>query len=321
MKILFHENQLSYRGTSVALYDYALYNEEILGNQSVVLYNRNSLYNSKQTIIKFKERFKVLSYEKPDELPAIIAEESPDVFYAIKSGEIDKIYTDKCKFCVHAVFKVFEPHGDVYAYVSDWLAKEVGKDNEYVPHIINIPLTEESLHSDLNIPKEAKVFGYYGGVDSFDIRFVQKLVKDIAKKNSNTYFIFMGVDDFTKRKYFWQRNLDYSNIIFLPPNSDLEYKARFINTCTAMLHARARGETFGMAIGEFAIKNVPIITYLNSPERSHIEILGDNAYYYRSMNELRTILLETSLDRSAKDNYEQFSPFNVMQKFKKVFLT
>lgn len=321
MKILFHENQLSYRGTSVALYDYALYNIEILGNCSVIVYNRTSLYNSSQAINKFKERFSVLSYETPDELSAIIDQEKPDVFYAIKSGEIDKIYTDKCKFCVHAVFKVFEPHGDVYAYVSNWLVKEVGNNNEYVPHIIDLPLIEESLHLDLNIPKEAKVFGYYGGADSFDIKFVQEVVKNIAKKNSNIYFIFMGVDDFTKQKYFWQRNSNYSNIIFLPPNSDLKYKAKFINTCTAMLHARSRGETFGMAIGEFAIKDVPIITYFKSPERSHIEILRDNAYYYNSESELIAILMSPALDKSARKNYEEFSPYNVMQKFKKVFLT
>ena len=29
MKIIFHENQLCYRGTSNALFDYATYNEEI----------------------------------------------------------------------------------------------------------------------------------------------------------------------------------------------------------------------------------------------------------------------------------------------------
>ncbi|PUV22969.1 glycosyltransferase family 1 protein [Sphingobacterium athyrii] len=321
MKVIFHENQLSYRGTSVALYDYAHYNVELLGNESVIVFNRSNLYNSASAIAKFKNRFKVLSYETVEELAVIIQQETPDVFYAIKSGEKDGIYTDKCKCCIHAVFKVNEPHGDVYAYVSDWLAKEVGRGASYVPHIIDLPFTEKSLHQDLGIPATARVFGYYGGADSFDIDFVQKSVKRIAKENSNIYFIFMGVDDFTRPKYFWQRNRKYENIFFLPPNSNLEYKARFVNTCYAMLHARSRGETFGMAIGEFAIRDVPIITYRNSPERSHIEILGDDAYYYSSERELKSILTSGSLEKSAKEKYQQFSPANVMQKFKTVFLT
>ena len=35
-KIAFHTNQLSIRGTEVALFQYAKYNEEILGNKSVI---------------------------------------------------------------------------------------------------------------------------------------------------------------------------------------------------------------------------------------------------------------------------------------------
>lgn len=34
MKILFHEDELNYRGTSIAVYDYADFNERYLGNES-----------------------------------------------------------------------------------------------------------------------------------------------------------------------------------------------------------------------------------------------------------------------------------------------
>ena len=36
MNIVFHSNQLSLRGTEVAIYDYARYNEEYLGNNSII---------------------------------------------------------------------------------------------------------------------------------------------------------------------------------------------------------------------------------------------------------------------------------------------
>jgi hypothetical protein len=39
MKILFHSNQLALRGTEVALYDYAHYNENFLGNESLIVSN------------------------------------------------------------------------------------------------------------------------------------------------------------------------------------------------------------------------------------------------------------------------------------------
>jgi len=42
-KIAFHSNQLSIRGTEVALYQYAKYNEEILGNKSVIFLLKNRI--------------------------------------------------------------------------------------------------------------------------------------------------------------------------------------------------------------------------------------------------------------------------------------
>jgi hypothetical protein len=54
MNILFHENQLCVRGTSVALYDYAHYNETILGNVSYIAAPSNSDLSALE---KFKTRF------------------------------------------------------------------------------------------------------------------------------------------------------------------------------------------------------------------------------------------------------------------------
>ncbi|MNY57979.1 hypothetical protein D3C86_1942620 [compost metagenome] len=80
-----------------------------------------------------------------------------------------------------------------------------------------------------------------------------------------------------------------------------------------------RGETFGIAIGEFAIKNVPIITYSKSAEKAHIDILGECAYYYHNKKSLLEII-NSSLKISAKIKYDEFSPEKVMSKFKQVFL-
>ena len=36
MRVLFHTNTLNYRGTTVAISDYARYNQEVLGNESII---------------------------------------------------------------------------------------------------------------------------------------------------------------------------------------------------------------------------------------------------------------------------------------------
>ena len=61
MKIAFHSNQLGERGTEICLYKYAKYNQEILGNESIIVSN-----SSKPTpsIGRFKD-FKVILYDEP----------------------------------------------------------------------------------------------------------------------------------------------------------------------------------------------------------------------------------------------------------------
>ena len=42
MKIAFHSNQLGLRGTEIALFDYAYYNRELLGNESIIISDINA---------------------------------------------------------------------------------------------------------------------------------------------------------------------------------------------------------------------------------------------------------------------------------------
>lgn len=319
MKILFHENELNYRGTSIALYDYADFNEKYLGNESLIAYDKNCKTNHPAGIEKFRNRFNVFAYENFSEVEEIIKKNQVDLFYAIKNGDIDGIDTQECKSAMHAVFKHYEPHGDVYAYVSEWLTQEMtGGKSPFVPHMVNFyDNADADLRTELNIPNNAKVFGYYGGAQSFNIDFVRKEVEKIARKYKDIFFIFMGVDSFVAKKW-WKSEV--KNIIFLPPSSDLLYKLKFINTCDALLHARERGETFGITVAEFALKGKPIITFANSPEKNHIHELKENAYYYRDSKELNQILLDGNLALTATENYQKFLPEAVMEQFKKVFI-
>ena len=42
-----------------------------------------------------------------------------------------------------------------------------------------------------------------------------------------------------------------------------------------MLHAKAVGESFGLAVAEFAFVGVPVLTFLGSPELAHLDLLTD----------------------------------------------
>ena len=118
MKIIFHENQLSYRGTSNAVYNYAVFNEELLDNESVILYDKNNKQNYEPSIDRFKKKFKVIGYNAISDLEKIVETEKASLFYAIKAGKNDGIEVSNCKTAIHTVFKYYQPHGDVYAYVS-----------------------------------------------------------------------------------------------------------------------------------------------------------------------------------------------------------
>lgn len=319
MKIIFHENQLSYRGTSNAIYNYALYNQLLLNNESVIVYDKNYKGNLPAAVRKFEEKFKVIGYYDKSELEKIVTAEKADIFYALKAGREDGVVVTNCKMCVHAVFKYYQPHGDVYAYVSEWLSNEMTNGTSpFVPHMIEVAKTDENLRSELGIPESAIVFGRHGGMDTFDVAFVKSAVRQIARKRKDLYFVFLGTKSFVFRSLFAK----YRNVIFLPTTTDELYKAKFINTCDAYLHARKQGESFGIAVGEFSIKNKPVFTWAHSEEKSHIDILGDKAIIYEDKNDLKRLIDGFKPDPSKNwDAYsEQFSPEVVMKKFKSVFI-
>jgi len=309
MKIAFHSNQLGIRGTEIALYDYALGNRDILGNESIIISDVNS---DLTTLEKFKSQFPVYLYENFSEVESIVNQEQVDAVYYIKAGENDGKLVDNTKNLIHAVFKHKDSHGEVYAYISEWLSNEVSNGKiPYVPHMINLPKHDLNYRDAFNINNKI-VIGWYGG-DNFEIPFARQAVIDISKKRNDIIFLFMNSSPFANEP----------NIIFINSTYDLDEKVAFINTCDVMVHARERGETFGLTIAEFSSKNKPIITYRDSPERNHNIMLGDKGLYYSNYQELYNILYniqKTDIEGKDWNCYKEFTPEKVMNQFKKVFL-
>jgi hypothetical protein len=309
MKIAFHSNQLSIRGTEVALYDYALGNRDILGNESVIISDINSDLTSLE---KFKTQFPVFLYNDFSEVEAIVEQERVDAVYYIKAGFNDGKLVKNAKNLVHTVFKHKEPHGEVYAYISEWLSNEMSNGElPYVSHMVNLPKHDLNYKDHFDL-KNKIIVGWYGG-NNFEIPFARQAVIDITKKRKDIIFLFMNQDPFC----------NLGNVLFIEGTTNLDEKVAFINTCDFMIHARERGETFGLTIAEFSTLNKPIITYKNSPERNHNIILGNKGLYYTNYNDLYQILDNISKkDIEDKDwnCYKEFTPERVMNKFKEVFL-
>jgi hypothetical protein len=306
MKIAFHSNQLGIRGTEVSLYDYALANRDMLENESIIISDANS---DLTTLDKFKSQFSVYLYNDFSEVESIIEKEKVDAFYIQKAGFNDGKLVRNAKNLVHTVFKHNEPHGDVYAYISEWLSLEMSNRKfNFVPYMVNLPNHDLDYRSALGLEGKL-IFGWYGG-DNFEIPFARQAVIDIAKKRKDIVFLFMNSTSFANE----------SNIYFVNSTYDLDEKVAFINTCDAMVHARERGETFGLAIAEFSSKNKPIITYRDSPERNHNIVLGDKGLYYSNYQELYNILDTFTVTSGEYNCYQDFTPERVMNKFNEVFL-
>jgi glycosyltransferase involved in cell wall biosynthesis len=303
-KVLFFDPHLNERGTSIATYDYAYYNETILGNKSIIA----SLTSSElKSYNKFNDRFEVIMCKDTAELSTIEC----DYMYVLKFGTNDGVLHKDAKNLVHVVFPSYDPHGDVYAYISKWLAEAHGKNSPFVPHMVNLPEVKEDFKDFFKI-KDKLVVGWYGG-DNFDISFAQQAVIEAASKRSDIVFLFMNQTAFC----------DIDNVIFVKGTTDQEQKVAFINTCDVMIHARERGETFGLAVAEFSSKNKPIITYFDSPERNHLVQLRDKGIYYSNYSELLNILLNIQLsDIQHKEwnQYTDFTPEKVINQFNNVFL-
>ncbi|MBI2751351.1 MAG: hypothetical protein HYX43_18960, partial [Burkholderiales bacterium] len=123
--------------------------------------------------------------------------------------------------------------------------------------------------------------------------------------------------------------IEHERVIHLPWVETEQEKFDFIHACDAMLHARAMGETFGLAVGEFSAAHKPVLTWSGRGhagyDRAHLDLLGSKALQYHHQADLVGLLLK--LDRKFLrampwDVYTQrFSEAAVIRQYQEVFLS
>lgn len=322
-KFTFFSPHLSLRGTEVALFDYAFYGRKFFDWDVQILYNKNEERNHPTTIEKFEKEFEVYSVdatpknliETNAQIEKFLEKNPSEFFYIQKGGKRDGICPSNSKVCVLCCGEVNpfeEKHGHSYAFVSDWLAKTCSNGEfPVVPPIVDLPDVNEDMRKDLNIPKDSTVFGRTGGMDTWNIPFTNSVIQYILENiNPKPFFLFQNTPNF----------YEHPNIIHLPKTSDLTFKTKFINTCDALLHSRLEGESFGSTCGEFSIRNKRVITFRDSRERNHINILQEKGIYYSSAQELFDILTNFTVEEGDWNCYREFEPHKVMEIFNKIFV-
>ena len=328
MKIAFHSYQLGDRGTEICLYKYAKYNREILGNESIII---STSSRPTPSLIRFND-FETILYPdvwmndgKNDSLrntlENICEKNNVDAFYAIKGGEDDGFMPKNTKRLAHCIFRMDQPHGDVYSGVCKYISEKHGGTHPYVHHILEkeAPEVEDDFREEFGIPKTDLVLGRHGGFDTFNLPFTHSSIISALEKRKDLWFVFLNTNPF----------IYHERVIYLPWTMDEKYKAKFVNTCDAMIHARYDGEIFSLSTAEFSIRNKPVITW-NPPnppghyDTGHIYVMKDDAIYYEDANQLLHIL--TNLDKKEINDLRwdhycyNYTPKKVINEFDEVYL-
>lgn len=315
MRILFYNAALNYRGTTVAITDYATYNQEILNNESIIAYDSTLGYNKDmgsevEVIEELKKKFKLVEANERN-IEHVIDKEKIDLAYFIRAG-MREFLPLNCKTVVHSVFQFKEIHGDRYAYISKWLSEKMSNGViPYVPHVVQLPTQSVDIRSHLGITPDKIVIGRIGGYLTFDIPEVKQSIAKLLETTDKFVFLFVGTEPFIAHK----------NCIFIKELYDLQLKSNFIHSCDAMIHARQMGESFGLSIAEFLYCNKPVIAFNGGRDKNHLELLKNSNTLYSNEKELFEILTNIKdIKQNWFERVNEFNPVGVMRKFKEVFL-
>ena len=201
MNVAFHSNSMSLRGSENALWDYANFNETVLGNRSLICHPEKLGDAENPTYVKWKTRFPLIPYQAKAELSSRLKDGGVDILYQIKPGPFDGFVIPGVTNCIHSMFLSDEFHGDCFAYVSPWASKVMtGRENSFVPHFVPKLESRMSLREALGIPDGARVFGRHGGADTFNIPDVRKIVTEHAQRYPTIILSFSIQTEFSARK-------------------------------------------------------------------------------------------------------------------------
>jgi glycosyltransferase involved in cell wall biosynthesis len=111
-------------------------------------------------------------------------------------------------------------------------------------------------------------------------------------------------------------------VVYRPAIVNLQEKSNFLNSADYFLHARRRGESFGMAILESIACGLPTFAWSGGKDQHHTFLLGKDSLYDSQEDLLMKISnLANYKDISRNsDKSKEFLPGPVISKFIAVFI-
>ena len=327
-KVAFFCKHFGERGTERTTYDYADFNEKILGNISYIICFNESVIRDKKYISskdfvkkKYLNRFEVFEINNIYEIKDILIAKEINYFYVQSHGFYRDIFKfndlriwGNCQTIYHCAFgPMVRQDSSIRCIVGGFLNKRFSKNLPVLPPIVRPFQFQGDFKSDLNIPEDAIVIGRHGGKETFDINFVKEIIKKFLEYDEKIYFLFLNTKKFITHK----------NVCYFENLNDNEV-SKFIGTCDAMIHGRSDGETFGLAVAEFSVANKPVITYSESKDREHLGILKEKAILYKNKDDLIEIFNSIRIILKKKESwnaYKDFEPNKIMNIFDKVCLS
>jgi glycosyltransferase involved in cell wall biosynthesis len=348
-KFLLHSNSFSERGDSVTLLAIGGLIKEELGFDCVIAIPANAEHISDERVSEAISRgFDVFRYRDKSDLDNFAKDMEISHSYVFSGGKrADLSYFDKSdpesfrisdtRHITHVVFRNFDPHGEVYAYVSDWLFNWAkprifiwkllhvlgflgGSSATNVtsfPHFLEAwpkSTAEQALREELGIPEDSHVIGRIGGFREFDDPAARKGVRLILDAWEDSYAVFVNTPRF----------LDHPRAIFLEKLSRADVR-RFYDACDVLLNGRRMGESFGYSIVEPLSLGKPVIApnWVRNPlmDKNHIRLLrGQRLLYSSARNLLR--IYSRCRQQSCLDNSSNitngFSPQEAAKKLRAI---
>ena len=332
MRILLHTNALNERGTTTAIRDYAQGLSKF-GHEVSIAFSSNDKSNVTTIFKQVQNEYQTFGYLDFNKF-ALQNSRKWDLAYFIKYGYNDGKLIPKIPNIVHAVFQSYDPHGEKYIYISEWLAKKMRTRNlknmmklsskgldslkfgsfQYLPHIVSLPGAQRNLRSEWGFPEDAIIGGRHGAKDTFDVPMVQNLIKILLCENKKLCFVFANTNQF----------IEHPRVKFLPSLLSRIETSEYLSSLDFFVHARHRGETFGLSLLEAMLSKVPVFSYSKGIDGNHRFLLRRSPQsQFQTSEQLRVLINQLPSYQDVQLNFEiakRYSPSIVMQRWQLLLL-